>query len=80
MSATFIICSSLGAKVFPVMVGNLMEDWPMMLHYLCLAIVCGCVLIFSLASLIISRSEHNLLVSREAKHAAGENDNEDKNQ
>ena len=79
MSATFIICSSLGDKVFPVMVGNLVEDWPMMLHYLCLAIFCVCVLIFSLASLIISRSEHNLLLSREGENAAGGNDNEDTN-
>jgi len=57
VSATFIICSSLGAKVFPVMVGNLVESWPMMLHYLSLAIVIGCVIIFSLASLIIRRSD-----------------------
>ena len=50
--AVLIISSSLGAKLFPVMVGNLVERWPMMLHYLCLAIVCGCVLIFSLATFI----------------------------
>ena len=55
VSATLIICSSLGAKVFPVMVGNMVESTPMMLHYLTLAIVCGCVLIFSLASLIVAR-------------------------
>ena len=55
VSAVLIISSSLGAKLFPVMVGNLVERWPMVLHYLCLAIVCGCVLIFSLASIITSR-------------------------
>ena len=55
VSAWLIISSSLGAKLFPVMVGNLVERWPMMLHYLCLAIVCGCVLIFSLASIITAR-------------------------
>ena len=55
VSAAFIISSSLGAKVFPVLVGNLVETSPMVLHYLCLAIVCGCVLIFSLATLVISR-------------------------
>ena len=55
VSATLIISSSLGAKLFPVVVGNLVERWPMMLHYLCLAIVCGCILIFSLASIITAR-------------------------
>ena len=55
VSAALIISSSLGAKLFPVMVGNLVEEWPMMLHYLCLAIVCGCILIFSLVTFITAR-------------------------
>ena len=58
VSAVLIISSSLGAKLFPVMVGNLVEEWPMVLHYLCLVIVCGCVLIFSLASIITARYQH----------------------
>ena len=55
VSAWLIISSSLGAKLFPVIVGNLVERWPMMLHYLCVAIVCGCVLIFSLATFLTAR-------------------------
>ena len=55
VSAALIISSSLGAKLFPVMVGNLVEESPMMLHYLCLVIVCGCILIFSLVTFITAR-------------------------
>ena len=55
VSATLIISSSLVAKLFPVMVGNLVERWPMMLHYLCLIITSCCVIIFSLVTFIMSR-------------------------
>ena len=52
MSAVFVISALLGGKLFPVMVGNLVESWPIMLHYLCLAITCGCGIIFSAANII----------------------------
>ena len=42
ISAVFIISSSLGAKVFPVLVGQLVEAAPMTLHYLTLGIATGC--------------------------------------
>ena len=48
----FVISALLGGKLFPVMVGNLVESWPIMLHYLCLAITCGCGIIFSAANII----------------------------
>ena len=52
VSAAFIISSSLGAKVFPVMIGQFIEEFPMMLHYLSVAIVSGCALIFAVANIV----------------------------
>ena len=51
----FIISSSLGAKVFPVLVGQLVESSPMTLHYLTLAIVTGCAGLFGAANIIVRR-------------------------
>ena len=56
ISAAFIISSSLGAKVFPVLVGQLVETWPMALHYLSLSIVTVCAAIFAAANIIVRRS------------------------
>ena len=56
ISAAFIISSSLGAKVFPVLVGQLVETWPMALHYLSLSIVAVCAAIFAAANIIVRRS------------------------
>ena len=53
ISAVFIISSSLGAKVFPVLVGQLVESSPMTLHYLTLAIVTGCAGLFGAANIIV---------------------------
>ena len=58
VSAAFIISSSLGAKVFPVLVGQLVETWPMALHYLSLAIVAVCAAIFAAANIIVRRSRN----------------------
>ena len=52
VSAAFIISSSLGAKVFPVMIGQFIEEFPMLLHYLSVAIVSGCALIFAVANIV----------------------------
>ena len=52
ISAVFIISSSLGAKVFPVLVGQLVEAAPMTLHYLTLGIVTGCAGLFAAANII----------------------------
>ena len=52
VSAVFVISALLGGKLFPVMVGNLVEAGPMMLHYLCLALSATCLVIFGLASII----------------------------
>ena len=48
----FIIASSAGADVFPVLVGQLVETWPMALIHLTTGIVCGCVLMFGVISLV----------------------------
>ena len=52
VSAVFVISALLGGKLFPVLVGNLVESWPMMLHYLCLALSLACLLSFSLANIL----------------------------
>ena len=52
MSAVFVISALLGGKLFPVLVGNLVESWPMMLHYLALVLSAACLLGFSLANII----------------------------
>ena len=52
VSAVFVISALLGGKLFPVLVGNLVETWPMMLHYLSLSLSAACLLIFSLANII----------------------------
>ena len=52
MSAVFVISALLGGKLFPVLVGNLVETWPMMLHYLSLSLSGACLLIFSFANII----------------------------
>ena len=59
MSATFSISNSLGAKVFPVLIGQFVETWPMMLHYTSLATVTACALIFILAHLVPKRMNQN---------------------
>ena len=53
ISAVFIISSSLGAKVFPVLVGQLVEAAPMTLHYLTLSIVTGCAGLFGAVNIIV---------------------------
>ena len=40
------------------MVGNMLENWPMLLHSLCLAILCASVLILSLTSLLTARDNY----------------------
>jgi len=55
ISACLVISSGLGAKVFPLLVGQLVEEWPMMLHYLSISIVAGCCLMFGLANIIFFR-------------------------
>ena len=52
VSAVFVISALLGGKLFPVLVGNLVEAWPCMLHYLCLILSAACLLSFSLANII----------------------------
>ena len=52
VSTVFVILALLGGKLFPVVVGNLVETWPIMLHYLSLALSAACLLIFSLANII----------------------------
>ena len=44
VSAVFVISALLG--------GKLVETWPIMLHYLSLALSAACLLIFSLANII----------------------------
>ena len=53
ISAVFTISSYLGVKVFPVLVGQLMEAAPMSLHYLTLGIVTGCAGLFAAANIFI---------------------------
>ena len=52
VSTVFVILALLGGKLFPIVVGNLVETWPIMLHYLSLALSAACLLIFSLANII----------------------------
>ena len=46
VGSVFIISSSAGADVFPVLVGQLVETWPMAFIHLTTGNVCGCVLMF----------------------------------
>jgi len=59
VGSVFVIASSAGADVFPVLVGQLVETWPMALMYLTLSIVCSCVLMFSIISLVAARGGIN---------------------
>ena len=52
VSAVLVVSALLGGKLFPVLVGNLVETSPVMLHYLCLAISSACGIIFLLANII----------------------------
>ena len=52
ISSVFIIASSAGADVFPVLVGQLVETSPMVFIHLTTGIVGGCVLMFAVISLI----------------------------
>ena len=52
VGSVFIIASSAGADVFPVLVGQLVETWPMAFIHLTTGIVCGCVLMFGVITLV----------------------------
>lgn len=52
VSAVLVVSALLGGKLFPVMVGNMVETSPVMLHYLSLAISSACGIIFGLANTI----------------------------
>jgi len=51
IGAAFMVASSSGADVFPLLVGQLVEDLPMGFIYLTTGIWAGCVLIFAAVSL-----------------------------
>jgi len=55
VSSVFILASSAGADVFPVLVGQLVETWPMAFIYLTTSIVCGCVIMFGVITVVAEK-------------------------
>jgi len=56
ISSALVMSTGLGALTFPLLVGQLVEAWPMTLHYLSLSIVAGCILLFGIANIVFIRS------------------------
>jgi len=52
IGAAMTISSSLGAKVFPVLVGQTVEDYPMSFMYITLGISTGCTLLFGVNAVL----------------------------
>lgn len=57
ISSALVMSTGLGALTFPLLVGQLVETWPMTLHYLSLSIVAGCILLFGIANIIFKMSK-----------------------
>ena len=66
ISSVFIIASSAGADVFPVLVGQLVETSPMVFIHLTTGIVGGCVLMFAVISLV-ANSAATVVVDEQEK-------------
>ena len=55
VSSVFILASSAGTNIFPVFVGQLVENWPMAFIYLTVGIVGACVLMFIVITLVAEK-------------------------
>ena len=63
-----IIASSIGADVFPVVSGQLMEDYPMTLMYLTTTTIISCSILFMFAIFIggkITHENKSTIIQRE---------------
>ena len=58
VGAAMTIASSIGADVFPVVSGQLMEDYPMTLMYLTTITIISCSILFMLAIFIGGKITH----------------------
>ena len=52
IGSAFALFAMAGPDVFPIIVGNYIEDSPMFLMYTTLATILGCMIIFALAALV----------------------------
>ncbi len=52
IGAVLSIASSLGAKFFPAIVGQTVEEFPMVYMYINLGIIIGCIVIFAVLNLL----------------------------
>jgi hypothetical protein len=68
IGAVLSIASSLGAKFFPAIVGQTVEEFPMVYMYINLGIIVGCIVIFAVLNLLT----RNFVVGLSPNSAGGE--------